>query len=195
MLGSGGERSSGTRSVIPVSACRLTEGPTTFGRWQCREVAVKSDHELPAQSTSHRSRIGGLMTFENDVLKPVRTHLGRNIQVPAGGRWDVEQHADHLALNLEIDVGSLSRDFQTDRAALPSFLVCLSYWLERARGQKVTGSIRVLGEPPSESGSWLHWNRAAFLLDQLQLVLAGRSDSEGRAALAMAPGPHAQRGQ
>jgi len=114
------------------------------------------------------------MTFENDVLKPVRTHLGRNIQVPAGGRWDVEQHADHLALNLEIDVGSLSRDFQTDRAALPSFLVCLSYWLERARGQKVTGSIRVLGEPPSESGSWLHWNRAAFLLDQLQLVLAGR---------------------
>jgi hypothetical protein len=115
------------------------------------------------------------LTFENDVLKPVRIHLGSNlIQVITGGRWDVEQHADRLALHLEIDVGSLSRDFQTDRAASPSFLVCLSYWLERATDQKVTASIRVLGEKPSEGGSLLHWNRAAFLLDQFRRVLAGR---------------------
>lgn len=116
----------------------------------------------------------GLMNFEDDVLTPIRAHLGRNIQVPSGAEWRVEQRPDGVSLHLDIDARALSQNFQTDLAAAPSFLICLSYWLERATGSRVSASVHVSGEAPSEGTRKLHWNRATFLLDQFQAVLSER---------------------
>jgi hypothetical protein len=114
--------------------------------------------------------------FEENVLGVVRKQLGRSIDVPARGPSDRRAIWNYDALErrlvLELSATTISKNFQTQMAASPSYLFCLGYWLDMDCLLRVTGPI------PTDGLRRLHWNRAAFVIQQLERASSGRFRAE-----------------
>jgi hypothetical protein len=120
-----------------------------------------------------------MLAFERDVLEPVRRYLGRErIQVPAVGTWNVNTDRGLCRLELELDAADLVHNLQTDRAAAPTFLVCLSYWLQQTLRAWVGCRLAIRGNPPSGEAAQRHWKRSLFILDQFERTLGKRFELE-----------------
>ena len=114
------------------------------------------------------------MSFEQEVLNPVRGFLGRGVRLPAAGTWSFEPAGGAPTLALELDASLLGRNLQTNHAAAPFFLVCFAYWLARARGVEPTLRVEIVGSPPTRSRPLRHFRRAWIALEALEAALGTR---------------------
>jgi hypothetical protein len=111
--------------------------------------------------------------FNRCVLGPIRVALKSAIRVPDGPSWDFDESAAQIVLTLPAE--SLSGNLQDRVPASPSYLFCLGYWLELIAGHPINCLLRVTGRAPI---SRQHWNRAVFVIDQLERALPSRFRAE-----------------
>jgi len=122
------------------------------------------------------------VSFEHEVVVPVRGFLGRGVRLPSVGTWSFEPVGGVPALALELDASCLGRNLQTNHAAAPFFLLCFAYWLERARGLEVGLRVEIVGAPPSRTGPLRHYRRAWIALEALEAALGDRLEILGAPA-------------
>lgn len=120
-----------------------------------------------------------MQSFQENVLNPVRAYIGsNNIQVPGLGsqnlKWSFAMGPRQISqIRLEAEVSDLASDFQKDRAAAPSFLVSLAFWLQKATRQPIEARLRIVGEPPLTGRGLLHWRRNAFISTEYEKIMPG----------------------
>jgi len=122
------------------------------------------------------------MSFEHDVVAPVRAFLGRPVRLPTGATWSFERDGGAPVLRLEMDAGQLARNLQTNQAAAPFFLLCFGYWLARARGVDPQLRVDVVGTPPTQKGPLRHYHRSWIALEALEAAMGDRLEVGGAPA-------------
>ncbi len=108
------------------------------------------------------------------ALDAVREATGHGIRVPSHGlNWSASQISGKVSsLKVEVDASLLSKNMQTNSASWVSFLLCLSYFLERAQGTPVQCIAEIQGKLEAEPRG--HDWRSIFVLSELQRLLPKR---------------------
>ncbi len=122
------------------------------------------------------------MSFEEQVVLPVRKHLRRSVRLPLVGRWDIGTERGAPTLSLTLDAAVLGQNLQTNRAAAPFFLLCFAYWYERVSGSSPRLRLEVVGDLPERKLALRHARRAWIALEALQSALGDRLEVIGAPA-------------
>ena len=118
------------------------------------------------------------MNFTEMVLDPIRTYLdNRRLTVPGGVEgehgvsWTAEDE-NALTIVARVPVSYLAANLQENQASVPSFLVCLAYWLEKIRSEPVHCRIVLIGDICSSAG--VHVRRSMLLILVFEAGIHGR---------------------
>ncbi len=113
-------------------------------------------------------------SFDAQVCKPVRAHLGRPVRLPSVGEWSQESERGTPVLRLRLHAEELGHNLQTNRAAAPFFLMCFAYWYGRVTDSEPRIHVDILGDPPTKTGALRHYRRAWIALEAMETALGSR---------------------